>query len=294
MEEYVLHYSIQDVINILEAVPVIPYMVPGITLVQIMNRAPLAHLSIERALKFLIDQNGGSHKPHHNLHTHLDHLRQLDPRTTLFLDKAFEVATEFYGFNYNRIDQRHCKSLDVYFASVGTADAFDRMRYWELNQSTNDNLIKKISITIHGEILRAISEIYLGDNRNQETVVDRVERIAHDAMFSGNLMVYSPGSEREASVKNYIRWVVGHPSRKEALGDAIQRDFRVGDDVMNEIIATAYKTLTESRDPAIKYLTTRLTVLPRQPRDVLPPVEWLGPEKEKVGRVTTPAGTRLC
>ena len=273
MEEYVLHYSIQDVINILEAMPVIPDMVPGITLVQIMNRAPLAHLSIERALKFLIDQNGGSHKPHHNLHTHLDHLRQLDPRTTLFLDKAFEVATEFY------------------FASVGTADAFDRMRYWELNQSTNDNLIKKISITIHGEILRAISEIYLGDNRNQETVVDRVERIAHDAMFSGNLMVYSPGSERAASVKNYIRWVVGHPSRKEALGDAIQRDFRVGDDVMNEIIATAYKTLTESRDPAIKYLSTRLTVLPRQPRDVLPLVEWLGPEKEKVGRVTTPAGT---
>ena len=67
----------------------------------------------------------------------------------------------------------------------------------------------------------------------------------------------------------------------------------MGDDFIDKIARNAYKTLLEAADPAVRYFASTLDVLTRQPRDVIPDVEWLGPEKERSGSVETPAGTAL-
>ena len=51
-QRFTIRHSVEDVIRILENEPVKGDMVPQITAVQVMNRMSIAHLSIERALKF--------------------------------------------------------------------------------------------------------------------------------------------------------------------------------------------------------------------------------------------------
>ena len=60
IQRAIIRHSVQDVIRILENEPVKGDMVPAITAVQVMNRVSIAHLSIERALKFLITEAGGT------------------------------------------------------------------------------------------------------------------------------------------------------------------------------------------------------------------------------------------
>ena len=62
---------------------------------------------------------------------------------------------------------------------------------------------------------------------------------------------------------------------------------------MANVTRNAYRTLLETADPAVRYFASTLDVLPSQPRDVIPCVEWLGPEKDRRGAVETPAGTAL-
>ena len=62
---------------------------------------------------------------------------------------------------------------------------------------------------------------------------------------------------------------------------------------MAEILGKAHQTLSKSTDPAVKYFAEILTVLPKQPRDAIPCVEWLGPEKYQAGLVSTPGGDDL-
>ena len=54
IQRAVIRHSVKDVISILENEPVKRDLVSEITAAQIMNRVSIAHLSIERALKFLI------------------------------------------------------------------------------------------------------------------------------------------------------------------------------------------------------------------------------------------------
>ena len=293
MEEFAVRFSIDDALRILDDSPLRPDIVTQVTLAQITNRVPVAHLSIERAFKFLIQKNGRDFDPHHNLHTHLRVLRELDPSSVAFLEKAFDDTTAFYGLNPNHPDLWHLRSLDTYLATVGTADAFDRMRYWELNPEENETLFRKIWPTIHREILHAIRLLFVSNRPLDETITVRVERTVHEALFPTERLSFSTGSAREASIRSYIDWVQNHTSRQAALTDAFRQDFAIGDEFMNEIVSQAYQNLTQSQDPAIRYLTSRINVLPRQPKDVNPPVDWLGPRKEQTGRVHTPGGHDL-
>ena len=294
MQDYVIQFSMDDVIGILESAPVRPDLVSGITIAQIMNRAPMAHLSIERALKSLLLRNGLDIKQpehrHHNLHTHLKTLRKCDADTAEYLDSAFDAAVQFYGLNPNCSELNHLGSLSIYLSTTGTDAAFQTMRYWELDQSP-DELVGRMWLPIHLEFLRALREVYLsGDRARNRTVVDRVEMSVRQAMSSAIDLAYAPGSVRETEVKAYIAWLRTHASFRCALTEAVRSRFRFGNEFMNQVVAQAYSHLQQSRDPAVLYLTERVDVLPRQSRDVIPGVEWIGPIKERHGRVSTPSG----
>ena len=67
IERDIIQTSVEDTIRILEDCPVKGFIVPQIALVQVMNRVSIAHLSIERTIKFLIRESGGTFEEIHGL-----------------------------------------------------------------------------------------------------------------------------------------------------------------------------------------------------------------------------------
>ena len=293
MEEFAVQFSIGDALQILDDSPLLPDTPTQATLVQITNRIPTAHLAIERGLKFLIKKYGGEFVCRHDLHKLLRQLREFDPSAVAFLEKTFDDTTVFYGLNPNHPNLEHIRSLNAYLETVGTAKAFNSMRYWELNPEQEEPLFRKVWPTIHREILLAIIILYGSNSSEGETITARVEQTVCDALLPTELLGYSPGSDHEATVRRYIDWVLNHPSRQEALTQAFQRDFELGDEFMNRMVSQAYQSLTQSSDPAIRYLLSRMDVLPTQPRDMIPPIEWSDPPKKQTGKVLTPGGAIL-
>ena len=230
---------------------------------------------------------------HHDLHLHLKTLRECSPARATQLDEAFSATVLFYGLNPNRRELRHLESLDDYLSVVGTANAFQKMRYWELDQPTDDPLIGKVWLPIHSEILRATEQLFLREGRRVQTIIDRVERAVHGALLPSDRLGYSPGTEQEQSVIAYIKWVKTFPSRREAFASAVQQKFSVGDDYANHMVLTAYRTLAELNDAAVSFFVSRSAVLPSQPREPTPPVDWLDSPQEHHGTVRTPGGTLL-
>ena len=157
-ERTIIGFSLDDVIHILEHEPVQPDMVPEITISRIMNRGPIAHLAIERVLKFLIEKANGTWEEHRNLHTHLEVLRKDDASSVAFLEMAFDDAVQHYRINPDSPGKNHFKNLVDYLAMTGSASAFNNMRYWELKQPLNEDLIRRLSLQIHYEILKGIRE----------------------------------------------------------------------------------------------------------------------------------------
>ena len=292
-ERTIIRFSLDDVIHILEHEPVQPDMVPEITVSRIMNRGPVAHLSMERALKFLIEKANQPWNKHHNLHTHLEELRKHDPNSVVFLEKAFDDAVQHYRINPNYPDKNHFKSLVDYLAMTGSESAFNNMRYWELKQSLDEDLIRRLSLQIHYEILHAMREAVVSPGQPSETVKDRIERALEDAILPANEMDYIIGSGKQESVDAYVNWVLGYETNEYAFAEAFQKDFKIGDEFMNSAARQAFETLAIATDPAVKYLACVLSVLSRQERDAKPCVEWLGPEQFVSGRVHTPGGTTL-
>ena len=110
-ERTIIQFSLDDVIHILEHEPVQPDLVPEITITRIMNRGPVAHLSIERALKFLIERANGTWEKSHSLHIHLEELRKNVPDSAAFLDKVFDEAVNYYRIKPNSSGKGHFKNL---------------------------------------------------------------------------------------------------------------------------------------------------------------------------------------
>lgn len=292
IEQLIIQYSVQDVIQILENEPVQPDLIGQITAVQLLNRISMAHLSIERAMKFLIRKAGGPLVEDHHLGKRLRELTEHDPILAELLRCAFGEAVKHYQYNPNAPNMKHLQSLEAYFNLVGSNKAFQDLRYWELSQSMNDVMLRQIYLSLHLEILRAIYELLFVHNRFR-TVADRVEWAVDDAMSSNTDLAYSPGTDKENSVRSYFEWLSGYSSRGEALADAVRNNFDFGDPFMTEVIRSAYHMLLKSADPAVSYFARSLDVLPPQPREVIPPVEWLGEERYQRGIVSTPSGENL-
>ena len=164
MTTAIIEHSLRDVIHILEHNPVYSDLVVQIPIAQIMNRAPIAHLSIERAFKYLIQNAGGQWKCHHHLHSHFEQVRVHSPDSAVFLDDAFNAAVTHYRYNPGNPEFGHLKTLGAYLSLVGTADAFNKMRYWELGQALDEPLLRRVRLEIHTEILHSLNELLLRHN----------------------------------------------------------------------------------------------------------------------------------
>ena len=293
MEEFAVLFSVDDALQILDDSPLQPDAPTQTTFVQISNCVPIAHLAIERGLKFLIKKHGGIYGEHHGLNKHLRKLRKLDPSAVAFPGKTFDDTFAFYGLNPNYRGLGHIRTLKTYLDTVGTKKAFNSMRYWELDPEQEEPLFRQIWPAIHRELLTAVRKLVVSNALEGETITGRVEQTMHNALFPTEQLSYSPGSDHEATVMRYIHWVLNHPSLREALTDAFQRDFAIGDEFMNKMVRHAYQSLTQSPDPAIRYLVSSIDVLPSQPRDSIPLIEWSDSQEEQPGRVLTPGGTAL-
>ena len=94
--------SVEDVIQILENEPPTGgWLFPHVIAAQVMNRISLAHLSIERTLKFLIYEKGTPVEPIHDLLDLFRELKTHDPETGEFLEEAFRSAVRHYRLNPN-------------------------------------------------------------------------------------------------------------------------------------------------------------------------------------------------
>ena len=293
IQRSVIHHSVSDVIGLLENQPVQADMFPDISIAKYMNRISLAHLSIERAMKFLIMEAGQTYEEKHHLPLHLKTLRECESETVEFLECAFDDAVQHYRFNSNKPGMGHLKSLVAYLEVVGSEKVFNNIRYWELKQSPDAILLHLISLNLHLELLHALSEVLLKSERLKDTVSMRVERVVRGAMSRD--INYLDGSEKELAVKSYLEWYdrSGFANCREAIATAFKDGSVTGDDAVAKFIKKAHQELIQSADPAVWYFADTLDILPIQRRDVIPCVEWLGPTKELCGSVTTPAGTHL-
>ena len=290
IQRAIVRLSVEDVIRILENGPIKGDLMPEIVAVQLMNRVSIAHLSIERALKFLITQAEGLFEETHDLKERYRELLQYSPVSAQFLEEVFADAVRHYRYNPNMTP---LKTLELYLEVAGAGRAFQDIRYWELTQALDEKLLRQIYLSIHIELLHGLSELLLAPGRPMETVSNRVERAVKNAMWPIATLAYGPGSSKEHSVHSYMEWRHAFSTWTDALTDAVQQGFNIGDDFMASLARNAYWTLLEATDPAVRYFASTLDVLPGQPRDAIPCVEWLGAEKERNGSVKTPAGTIL-
>ena len=58
-DEYKIKESIENAIRVLDSAPIRPDLLPEKSLVQFANRAPVAHLAIEKGLQALRAEGGG-------------------------------------------------------------------------------------------------------------------------------------------------------------------------------------------------------------------------------------------
>ena len=292
LKRSVMMNSVEDVIEILENNPVRQDMIPQLNIARVMNRISAAHLSIERTMKFVITEAGGPLVKNHDLPSRLNELRQHEPLSAQFLEEAFTDAVQYYSYNPNASHMKHLQSLEKYLEATGSDQDFQDIRYWELEQSTTGMLVRQIYLSLHLELLRAVGELLMPPGRTKETASLRVETAILNTTALHNL-AYAPGTEREASVKSFLRWLRGFKSTSEAMTKALREGEAPDDEFATGILRQVHQELTNSSDPAVKYFAQILTVLPRQPRDAKPCVEWLGSEKYQTGEVSTPGGDNL-
>ena len=299
IEIYIIQESIKDVIAILDSAPMRLDLVPEANAVQLTNRAPIAHLAIERGLKALISEAGGTGDHTHGLHKLFQDLMQCDEKSAEYLAEAFQDAVKFYGYNVNIKGFKQFRSLDDYLSKVGNEKAFELFRYWAIGESSNgESPILFISLPIHRELLQALWCIFLPTLR--QTVSGRVEDAVARAMFNGRRLQYRVDDTGKAeSVKWYRNWLFReHTTCCNPLEEAVERDFAIkdDDDFVAQILRDAFNDLQQSNDPAVRYYMGTLRYLAKGSQlrnpDAIPVVDWLRPDQTKAS-VSTPAGTNL-
>ena len=298
IEQYKIEESIRDVIGILDSAPIQNDMIEERNIVQLTNRAPIAHLAIERGMKALIKQAGGVIDHTHSLHKLYLELMKYDLDCTDYLSEAFEDAVKFFGYNFNVKGFGQFRSLGDYLSKVGGEKAFDELRYWAIGEFDKSNSpISYISLPIHRELLCALECLSLSGFR--QTVSQRVVYEVKEALSRPTRLAYGVGDlQRENSINWYINWLKTRGSWQRAIEEAVDSDFviRNNDDVVTQILREAFDELKASKDPAAQYYISTLTYLPkgsqRRNPDATPEFEWLGQGKVNC-KVSTPAGTCL-
>ena len=299
MEKYKIMESIKDVIRILDSAPIRPDLNNETNMVQLTNRGPIAHLAIERGLKALIFDAGGTEDRIHELHILYNCLKTSDKKSADFLSTAFGDAVQFFGYTVKENRLGHLASIDMYLSKVGTKKVFDAMRYWSIGiPGKGGNLLPFIQLPIHRELLYALWCYFADKNPNPITVSDRVDQKVAHAMFNNRKMIWaSEDKEREQSIQWYAKWLMGHRPRRGALQEAVRKDFSIkNNEFIKKTLREAYAELKQSDDPAVKYFINTLAYLSKdsQHRDphAIPHFEWLN-KTQTSGLVKSPGGTDL-
>ena len=298
MDRYKIQASIKDVIVILDSAPMRRDLVTEMNIVQLTNRVPIAHLAIEKGLKALIKEAGGTFESRHRLQKLYEVLSTCDVKSANYLAKAFGDAVKFYGYNINVSGFMQFRSLDDYLSKVGNDSAFDLFRYWAIGETgKGESPVPYVSLPLHREILQALCCSFLPTRR--ETVSERVEREVAPAMLDVRHIGYSEGdTAKKDSVHWYLSWLGSHTTRCSALGEAVGCDFAIKNDdkFVSQTLHHSYYDLLQSKDPAVQYFVRTLTYLPKGTRlrnpDAIPEIEWLN-QAHTFGSVATPAGTSL-
>lgn len=296
MERYKIRESIKDVVAILDSAPIHRDLVPDTNIVRLTNRAPIAHLAIERALKALISEAGGNAECTHGLHRLYRDLSNHNVDAYDYLTKAFDDAVVFFGYNINARGLRQFSSLDNYLSKVGTEKAFKEMRYWVIGESSKgDSAISLISLPIHRELLWAVWTVF--SPKRRDTVSVRVERVVADTI-QRQIFVSSEERHIEHPAVRYRRWVSeNHKSHRDAIRDLVRRGFAaIQDPILEDGLRKAYSDLRQMKDPAVRYFVNTLTYLPkgsqRRNRDAVATIDWSS-EAKVHGSVLAAGGSCL-
>ena len=255
--------SVWDVIRMIQSAPVRSDLVPDVVINQVLNRIPLAHLTIEKSLKYRIQQVSGKITPGHDLHKQLDLLRGSSQEDAEFLDQAFDRAVSFYDIDAAAPESDHLSSLRAYLKAVGQQKHFNDMRYWTLDQPYNQELIPRIHLTIHVEILYAAYSVFFSQTVLRYTLPCRADNAIRDAIMPEPNFAYIPGTKREDDFKTCAHWTKQHDSQPAIIQDAIQCNFDTGHFYTNETMRNAVARLRESPDFAIQYLINKFSPTPR-------------------------------
>ena len=291
-ERVITQCSIEDVIQILENQPPTGgWLFSHVTAVQVMNRVSLAHLSIERTLKYLIQSGGESFEKIHDLQDLFAELKHCDPDSAEFLREAFHSAVQHYRLKPGAKHLGHFQSLERYLEETGSNEDFQGIRYWELKPSLDNPLLNRLFYVIHMELLYALHEILIDPDRPKETVEARVRWKIRKVLWEDVGLSLRVGTIEGQPAEGYRNWLNEFSSWSGALADAVQRDFKTTNALANDVTRKAHASLLESKDPAVRYFASRLNVIQKQPRDVIPWVEWMGKEENTQGMVKTNGGT---
>ena len=295
-ERAIIQVSVEDVIRILEDAPVRGHFIPYVTIAEVLNRAAIAHLSIEKAVKFLIREAKGDIAKDHHLGKRLRELKEHNSASAEFLEDVFVAARSHYGIDHESKGMKHFRRLETYLKTTGSDDAFindNGIRYWELYPTLENALLRQVHLSIHMELLYGLHEILIEPDRHKETVEARVERAVETAMFPNGGMAYCLAMAGESTAKTHREWLSQFCTLREALADAVKRDFNLGNELAARTARSAYETISDAKDPAVSHFARTLDILPPQPRDVIPDVEWLDGNRRQRGRVSTPVGDTL-
>ena len=254
--------SVWDIIRMIQLAPVQSDLVPDVVINQVLNRIPLAHLTIEKSLKYRIQHAGGKIIRGHGLHTQLDLLRESAQNDAEFLDQAFDRAVSYYDIDATTPINRHYSSLHAYLKATGREKHFAEMRYWSLDQQYDQELIPRIHLLIHVEILYAAYSVFFSQTVLRYTLPDRVDEAIKDALAPESNFAYIPGTSRETDFTVYRQWIQRHDSYEEIIQDAIRCNFETGHFYTNETMRNAVDRLCASTDFAVQHLLQKFSPAP--------------------------------
>lgn len=278
MERFKIQGSIKRAIEILDSIPPQRDLVPEANTVNLIDPLSTAHLAIERALKALISDAGGTYGHTHGLNKLYRCLGDCNQEIFQYLAKAFNDAVGFFGYNVNVKGLRQFRSIEEYLAKVGTERTYQQLRYWAIEESTEENsAISYISLQIHRELLWALWVGFWPKRR--DTVSIRVEREVTRAI-ERQISFTTEDQGTELPIARYMNWMAGkHRTHCAALKFLVRVGFAaIGDAYLETALRKSYDDLRQSADPAVRYYLGTLTYLPRgsqrRNRDATPEVEW--------------------
>ena len=298
-EIYKVQYTIEDALKILDSAPVHRDLVPEINFVQLANRAPIAHINIEKGIKALIAKVGKQPKEEntHALDKLYSDLKIHDRDAADFLSTAFNDAVNCFDINTKFKQFKHLGSLEEYLSKAGTKHVFHELRYWSLGESDGGDLFRIIVLPIHRELLYSLWCFLSDDKPHPEPVSNRIEREIQQVIYRD--MVSGPeGTKKEQSIRWYTNWLNEHRSFRDALREAVGATFlkKQNDKFVTQTLRNALEMLKKSEDAAVRNFVQTLSYIPKgsQKRnpDAIPEVDWRNKSRNK-GEVKTPGGSHL-